>query len=144
MIQQIGGSNTILEEDDFRNQLQTENQVCVLDFSASWCGPCKLMYPYLEQIQNVFTSQDVHIPFYKVDVSEPDNEFCDEFSINSLPTLVFMKNGQELFRTEGFTRDGSKLVEAFAQCQDAVDCPVRLATLVQSVFLPSDTIELSA
>lgn len=138
MIHQIGENNATIEESDFRAILQTGGQIIVLDFSASWCGPCKLMYPYLEQIQAQFAENNVQIPFYKIDVSDPNNEFCeevcDDFGIKSLPSLVFMKDGQELFRVEGFTQDGSKLVSAFSQCQEHLESPTNLAAVVQSVF----------
>ena len=61
----------------------------VLDFTASWCGPCQVIAPQFESIskEEIFK----HIKFYKVDVDE-NEDLCEEYEINCMPTFVFLKD----------------------------------------------------
>lgn len=61
----------------------------VLDFTASWCGPCQVIAPQFESI----SKEDIfkHIKFYKVDVDE-NEDLCEEYEINCMPTFVFLKD----------------------------------------------------
>lgn len=71
--------------------------LAVLDFSAQWCGPCKMLAPVLEAV-----SEDMpNAGFYGIDV---DDNFvlAQEYRVSSIPCLVVLKNGQEVGRTIGF------------------------------------------
>lgn len=72
------------------------NTLLVLDFSASWCGPCKRIAPYVEQLARKYDN----VVFAKIDVDEvPD--VASEFHVSAMPTFVFVKNGNEINRFEG-------------------------------------------
>lgn len=59
----------------------------VIDFFAPWCGPCKRIAPVFEELETLFPS----VTFLKVNVDEAE-ELSQEFSVQSLPTFVFLKN----------------------------------------------------
>jgi thioredoxin 1 len=79
----------------------------LIDFFATWCGPCKRIAPFFEKLADEY----VGIIFLKVDVDEsPD--LVNEFDIQAMPTFVFLKNGQVVKRVEG--ADMAQLEAGFA------------------------------
>ncbi len=69
------------------------NELTLVDFYATWCGPCKMIAPVLEQLKNI----DV----IKVDVDE-ERELTNKFGISAVPTLILIKNKEEIARTQGY------------------------------------------
>ena len=65
--------------------------VALLDFSASWCGPCRAQEPIIEQLTQSYDGQAV---VKKVDIDE-HRDFAVRMGIQSVPTLVLFKDGQE-------------------------------------------------
>ncbi|OAD54193.1 Thioredoxin-2, partial [Eufriesea mexicana] len=77
---------------DLKNKLEAAgNTLVVIDFFATWCGPCKMISPKLEKLAEEM--QDVI--FLKVDIDECV-ELATEYDIISMPSFVFIKNGQVL------------------------------------------------
>ena len=72
--------------------------VAVLDFNATWCNPCRLLAPVLEQAS---TELDGKALFYGIDVDE-NMALATQFGISSIPALVVLKNGQPVARQVGF------------------------------------------
>jgi thioredoxin 1 len=68
----------------------------VIDFFATWCGPCKKIAPAFEQLATVYPS----IVFLKVDVDE-SAELVDKYGVQAMPTFVFVKDGIVVKRIEG-------------------------------------------
>ena len=68
----------------------------IIDFFATWCGPCKRIAPTYEKLAEAFTN----VTFLKVDVDEAP-ELTNEYNISAMPTFVFLKNGKEVKRVEG-------------------------------------------
>ena len=68
----------------------------LIDFFATWCGPCKRIAPYFEKLSEEYTG----MTFLKVDVDESP-EIVNEFDISAMPTFVFIKNGVIVKRVEG-------------------------------------------
>lgn len=69
----------------------------VIDFFATWCGPCKRIAPVFEDLA------DKHYPaitFFKVDVDE-SAELVEKFGVSAMPTFVFLKNGYIVKKVEG-------------------------------------------
>ena len=71
----------------------------LLDFYAHWCGPCKAMAPFFEQLSTKYTS----VVFAKVNVDEAE-ELSNFFSVTALPTFILLKNGKEIKRFSGSSR----------------------------------------
>ncbi len=80
----------ITSEAEFKEAISASNLV-VVDFFATWCGPCKMLAPMIENFAKEYTSTN----FYKVDVDQLPNVAASN-SVSSMPTLLFFKNGQLL------------------------------------------------
>ena len=72
--------------------------VAVVDFSATWCGPCKMLAPVLESVSEKLGDK---VAFYNVDVDDAP-ELAGEYRVNSIPCLVLMKNGEFVDQSIGF------------------------------------------
>ncbi len=74
------------------------NELVIVDFFATWCGPCKMIAPILDKL-----SQDdtMNAKIIKVDVDQ-EAEYAKEFNIKTVPTIVLIKNGKEVNRFSGF------------------------------------------
>ena len=70
--------------------------VTLVDFFATWCGPCRMLSPIIEEI----ASQAQGFKVYKVDIDECEDIAMD-YSIMSVPTLMIFKNGDEAERLVG-------------------------------------------
>ena len=68
----------------------------VIDFFATWCGPCKRIAPTYEKLSEAFPN----IAFLKVDVDE-SAELVNMYDVSVMPTFVFLKDGKEVKRVEG-------------------------------------------
>lgn len=82
----------IFEKNDNFDELIKEG-ITLVDFYAEWCGPCKMMGPVLESLENVNV--------IKVNVDE-HSELSEQFRIMSIPTLIFFKNGKKVNEVVGF------------------------------------------
>ena len=88
----------ILNEKNFNEKIK--NGVVLIDFFATWCGPCRMMAPILEQVQNEL-GEKVHI--YKVDVDECEN-LARKYGIMSIPSLFLFVDGKEKEHKVGLTQ----------------------------------------
>ena len=79
-------------------QAVKEQAAAVVDFSATWCGPCRMLAPVLDKIAEEL---DGKAAFYNVDVDE-NPETAQQFGITNIPCIVVLKNGAEADRTVGF------------------------------------------
>ena len=92
---------TIEDTTEFKNLLNTEfNRLLVIDFGASWCGPCKRIEPLIQDLSESM----LDITFCKVDIDEVE-ELVEKFNITSVPTFIFIKNNNLLDRVEGIKYD---------------------------------------
>lgn len=71
----------------------------IIDFWAPWCGPCKMMNPILEEVEKEYSAK---IEIVKVNVDEAQDQAV-KHGVMSIPTYVFIKNGQEVDRLIGYT-----------------------------------------
>lgn len=92
---------TIEDTTEFENLLNTTfNRLLVVDFGASWCGPCKRIEPLIQDLSESM----LDITFCKVDIDEVE-ELVEKFNITSVPTFIFIKNNNLLDRVEGVKYD---------------------------------------
>lgn len=83
-------------------QFEKENEGLVLaDFYADWCGPCKMLLPVIADVEKMNTGAKV----LKINIDEME-ELAAKYSVSTIPTLIYFKDGQEVKRTIGFkTKD---------------------------------------
>lgn len=76
---------------------QVKEGVTVVDFYATWCGPCKMLSPVLEELEEDRSDFKV----VKIDVDKEES-LAREFGIMSVPTLILFKDGKEISKKVGF------------------------------------------
>ena len=83
-----------LEKENF-NELITDK--AIVDFYATWCGPCKMLSPVFESVSEEIKDTK----FIKVDVDKFE-ELCRNYKVMSVPTLILFENGKEKKKKIGF------------------------------------------
>ena len=85
-----------INKNNFENEVLNSDKTVLLDFWASWCAPCRMVVPIVEEIAG--ERRDIKVGKINVD-EEP--ELANKFSIMSIPTLVVMKNGKIVQKVSG-------------------------------------------
>lgn len=85
-------------DDNFEAEVKNAQGVVLVDFFATWCGPCKMMAPVIDELSNEFEGK---AKIGKLDVDE-NNKSASEFGVQSIPTLILFKDGKEVDRMIGF------------------------------------------
>ena len=88
---------TKINQQDFETKV-VNDPVAVIDFSATWCGPCRMLAPVLEEISEQLGDK---VKFYNVDVDD-DSALAAGFGISSVPTVLLLKNGKVADHSVGF------------------------------------------
>lgn len=80
----------VINDDSFKAEVLEASTPVLVDFFATWCGPCKMMGPVLEKLSDKYEGK---IAFAKIDVDEnPDS--AAEYNVRSIPFMVLFKDGQ--------------------------------------------------
>ena len=81
---------------NFKEEVLSSDKLVLIDFWASWCGPCRMVGPIIDEI----AKERPDVKVCKVNVDE-EPELASEFHIMSIPTLVVMKDGEVLRQSLG-------------------------------------------
>ena len=87
----------IVNDSNFETAVLQSEKLVLVDFFATWCGPCRQMLPIVSEIADEMAGQ---VGIYKLDVDEAPKT-PDMFDIQSLPTLVLFRGGKEVARKNG-------------------------------------------
>ena len=79
------------------NELLQSDKLVIVDFWATWCGPCRMISPILDELSEEMADK---IEVVKVNVDDAD-EIAAQYRIMSIPTLIFFKDGQPVDKTVG-------------------------------------------
>ena len=85
-----------ITKENFQKEVLESNKTVLLDFWASWCGPCRMVSPLIDEI----AGETPEIKVGKINVDE-QRELTSAFNVMSIPTLVVMKNGQVVNQAMG-------------------------------------------
>ena len=81
----------------FQDMLEQSEQPILVDFYATWCGPCQIMAGVLQQVKGQLHDQ---LQIVKIDTDKYPN-LASQYQIHALPTMVLFKGGQPIDRIEG-------------------------------------------
>ena len=87
-----------ITEPEFEKEVLNSAKPVLVDFFATWCGPCKMIAPILEEIAAADDSFDI----VKIDIDDAE-ALCDRYGVMSVPTLIKFTGGAEAARKIGLT-----------------------------------------
>ena len=76
--------------DNNYQEIISQNALCVIDFSATWCGPCRRIAPIIDELAAEY---DGRIAICKCDVDESE-DLAGKYGVRNIPFVVFLKNGE--------------------------------------------------
>jgi len=88
----------VINGNEFVEHVENTKGVVVVDFSATWCGPCKMLGPVFEGVSNKMGDK---AKFFKVDVDESRN-IAQKYRISAVPTMIIFKDGVPVENLAGF------------------------------------------
>jgi thioredoxin 1 len=86
-----------LDEKDFDSAVNAGDRLAVIDFSAPWCGPCRILEPILGELAAELGGS---VDFWKVDVDR-SQQLAIRFGVQAVPTLLFLRSGRVVDRLVG-------------------------------------------
>jgi len=93
-----------IDEKDFGSEVLKNDKLCVVDFYATWCGPCQMLAPVVEEVSEVLGEK---VCFYKVDIDK-NSDLAIKYDVEVVPTLVYFKNAN-IVKTEAGYKNGEEL-----------------------------------
>ena len=88
----------IVNTANFRGTVEESNNVVVVDFFATWCGPCKMLAPTIEEIAKEYEGK-VKVGKVNIDEYAP---LAIKYGVASIPTVILFKDGQAVDKSVGF------------------------------------------
>lgn len=101
-----------ISEKEFDEEITNKKGVCLVDFYASWCGPCMMLSPILEDIANSRAGYNI----YKVDVDN-NISLANKFEIDTIPALCIYKDGKLVKKEIGY-RKKEEIIDLIGEYED--------------------------
>ncbi len=77
-------------QDSYLNELLTKSGLVVVDYTASWCGPCRIISPYIDKLTEEYAGR---AQVFKIDLDQ-NKENLKKFKIKSIPAVLYFKDGE--------------------------------------------------
>ena len=90
-----------IENEQIINEVLKNEGLVVVDFFATWCAPCQMLAPVLNELDKKYGDD---VEFYKVNIDE-NQDAAVRYGVFSVPTLIFFKNGEEIDRQVGYMEE---------------------------------------
>jgi thioredoxin 1 len=87
-----------ISEAEFGSKVEQAGRPVLVDFSAEWCPPCKMLAPVVERLSLEFADQ---LEVYGVDIDQ-NQQLSQRFNISGVPTMIFFRDGKEIKKLVGF------------------------------------------
>ena len=84
-----------VNKDNFEKEVLKSDKKVLVDFNASWCGPCRMLKPIIEEVSN---NDNIKVVSINIDDEE---ELSEKYEVLSIPCLVLFKKGKEINRSVG-------------------------------------------
>jgi thioredoxin 1 len=94
----LGSDTLAINSSNFETEVATSDKPVLLDFTASWCGPCQRLAPVIDSLARKYEGK---AKIAKVDVDE-NQDLAEKFGINSVPTILFFKGGEVVDKVQGY------------------------------------------
>lgn len=96
----MGENSKVLEVTDqnFTDEIVDSDGLALVDFWATWCGPCRIVAPVVEELAEAYADQGLRVGKLDVDANQ---ETSSRYGIRSIPTILFFKNGEIVDRVIG-------------------------------------------
>lgn len=88
----------VLNPEEFKSMIESTEKPILVDFFATWCGPCKMLAPILEEIEKEFAES---LEVVKIDIDKCE-DLAREYNVMSVPTVMMFVGGEQKCREVGF------------------------------------------